>query len=97
MKNKPKYWPGTDIIKSMDNDFNWRKRVPTVTKEINQYETKSRAGSKGAEKYMENRNEPDQSATKHIDSTSIVIAQVALFHARTRHGSVQANTNQDGK
>jgi len=63
MKKKPKYWPGTDIVKSMDNDFNWRKRVPTVAKEITQYQTKSRAGSKGAEKYMENKNEPNQTTT----------------------------------
>jgi len=48
MKNKPKYWPGTDILKSTNNDFNWRKRVPTVAREITQYQTKSRAGSKGA-------------------------------------------------
>jgi len=46
MKNKPKYWPGSNIIKSTNNDFNWRKRVPTVAKAIVEYQTKSRSGKR---------------------------------------------------
>lgn len=55
MKKKTKYWPGTGIEKIEDNPFNWRKRESQVLKHINQYQIKSRAGSVGAKKYMENK------------------------------------------
>ena len=57
MKNKPKYWPGTDIVKSTNNDFNWRKRVSTVAKAIVEYQTKSRSGTRGGENTVNKHHE----------------------------------------
>jgi len=57
MKKKPKYWPGTGIVKSMDNDFNWRKRVSTVAKAIVEYQTKSRSGTRGGENTVNKHHE----------------------------------------
>jgi len=34
MKNKPKYWPGTDIVKSTNNAFNWRQVRFGVSEEM---------------------------------------------------------------
>jgi len=34
MKNKPKYWPGSNIIKSTNNAFNWRQVRFGVSEEM---------------------------------------------------------------
>ena len=52
-----KYWPGSNIVKSTNNAFNWRKRVPTVAKAIVEYQTKSRSGTRGGENTVNKHHE----------------------------------------
>jgi hypothetical protein len=42
-----KYWPGTNIRKSHNNDFNWRERDSQLMNLLREYLRQSRAGMAG--------------------------------------------------
>jgi hypothetical protein len=55
-----KYWPGTNIMKSQHNDFNWQKKtdfMDTFRKEIH-YSVAGKLGSIGRTKQGLERGEP---------------------------------------
>lgn len=45
----PYFWPGTKIVKSLDNDFNWRQGDSKLVKTMREYERQSKAGAMGGQ------------------------------------------------
>jgi hypothetical protein len=48
--NHEQYWPGTVVVKSHHNAFNWRGEQTATLKAIQEYERKAKAGKVGGER-----------------------------------------------
>ena len=45
----PYFWPGTKIVKSLDNDFNWQQGDSKFLGAMGEYLRQARAGSMGGQ------------------------------------------------
>lgn len=58
---KSRYWPGTNILKSTNNDFNWQQRESKLMEVMSDHIQRSQAGKAGAKTRAEigaTRGEP---------------------------------------
>jgi hypothetical protein len=45
----PYFWPGTKIVKSLDNDFNWQQGDSKFMHAIREYARQAKAGAMGGQ------------------------------------------------